>query len=106
VLHLWSDNGRSLAIRPVGSVRSRYYLRLVVKDQPGVLAEVAHVLAEHHISIASVMQHEILEEKEDATVQMVILTHHALTSAFQAAAARFRELASVTAPCVFFPVAD
>jgi homoserine dehydrogenase len=106
VLHLWSDNGRSLAIRPVGSVRSRYYLRLVVKDQPGVLAEVAHVLAEHHISIASVMQHEILEENEDATVQMVILTHHALTSAFQAAAARLNQSPQVTAPCVFFPVAD
>jgi homoserine dehydrogenase len=106
VLHLWSDNGRSLAIRPVSSVRSRYYLRLVVKDQPGVLAEVAHILAEHHISIASVMQHEIAEEREDATVQMVILTHHALTSAFQAAAAQLGQLPRVTAPCVFFPVAD
>ena len=44
-----------MKVKPAESVRSRFYLRLVVEDRPGVLAEVAGVLAQHHISIASVM---------------------------------------------------
>lgn len=40
-------------------IRSRYYLRLTVKDKPGVLARIADVFAEFEISIATMIQHEI-----------------------------------------------
>src|SRR5262249_18450797 len=44
-LRLWSgSNGGSLRTRSPSAVRSRYYLRQVVEDRPGVLAEVATVL--------------------------------------------------------------
>src|SRR5207302_7010066 len=59
-LRLWSGNDRPKTIQAPGTVRSRFYLRLMVQDRPGVLAEVARILAQRHISISSVIQHEAL----------------------------------------------
>src|SRR5262249_43155063 len=35
-LRLWSGNGRGIGLRPSATVRSRFYLRVLVRDQPGV----------------------------------------------------------------------
>jgi homoserine dehydrogenase len=64
--------------RPVadfGDTQSRFYLRLQVADQPGVLAQIAHLLADNEISIASVLQHETNEAARPA--EIVIMTHAA-----------------------------
>lgn len=62
-------------IRDIGMLQSRYYLRFAVLDRPGVLAQLAQILADHEISIAQVHQ----EGKRDANrpVIVVILTHMA-----------------------------
>jgi homoserine dehydrogenase len=60
---------------PIARVRSRYYLRIAVADEPGVLAKIATCLAEQRISIASVIQKEV--DGEEA-VEIVIMTHDAL----------------------------
>lgn len=39
-----------------GDVHAGYYMRLVVKDEPGVLAAVAAIMRDHDISIESVLQ--------------------------------------------------
>ncbi len=75
-------------------------------DRPGVLAEVTGVLARHQISIASVIQHEAPDEAEGTRVQLVIMTHTALTGAFRSAAADMERLGCVAAPAVYYPVAD
>jgi homoserine dehydrogenase len=105
-LRLWSGNGKPTTIQPPGTVRSRFYLRLMVKDQPGVLAEVARVLAQRHISISSVIQHEALEELEGASVPLVLMTHTTVTVDFGATVAEIDRLPTVTAPSVYYPVAD
>jgi len=105
-LRLWSGNGKELHLRPAATVRSRFYMRVLVEDRPGVLAEVATVLARHEISIASVIQHEAPDELEGQRVQMVILTHTAPTGAFRAAAKEINQLKCVIAPSVYYPVAD
>jgi homoserine dehydrogenase len=105
-LRLWSDNGTPLRIRPAATVRSRFYLRLLVEDRPGVLAEVAGVLAQEHISIASVIQHEVPDEPEGERVQLVIMTHTAPTGNFRTACGRLDRLGCVTAPGVHYPVGD
>jgi homoserine dehydrogenase len=105
-LRLWSGNGGDIGLRPSSTVRSRFYLRLLIQDRPGVLADIARELAQHHISISSVIQHEALEEHEGDTVPLVIMTHTAGTGEFRAAAAQIDRLGSVTAPSVFYPVAD
>jgi homoserine dehydrogenase len=105
-LRLWSGNGSAITLRPSGSVRSRFYLRVMVADQPGVLADICRILAEHHISISSVIQHEALDEQEGDTVPLVIMTHTALTGAFREAVGEIDRIDRVTAPTVYYPVGD
>jgi homoserine dehydrogenase len=105
-LRLWSGNGAGVALRPPAAVRTRFYLRLLVIDKPGVIADVSRVLADHHISIASVIQHEALDEQEGDTVPLVIMTHTAPTGSFSAAVEEIDRLGCVTAPSLFLPVAD
>jgi homoserine dehydrogenase len=105
-LRLWSGNGSSIVLRPAATVRTRFYLRLQVEDRPGVLAEVAHELARHQISISSVIQHEAPDEEEGGSVLLVIMTHTAPTGNFRAAVADINLLGCTTAPSVFYPVAD
>jgi homoserine dehydrogenase len=104
-LRLWSGGRDRVKLRPVETVRSRYYLRLLVDDRPGVLAEVTSVLAQNHISISSVIQHEAPEE-EGNRVQLVIMTHTATTGSFRATAASLDRLTCVATPCVYYPVGD
>ena len=87
-------------------MRSRFYLRLLVDDRPGVLADVTRALADHRISIASVIQHEAQDEHEGDTVPLVIMTHTALTEHFRAAVGTIDRLQCVIAPSVYYPVAD
>jgi homoserine dehydrogenase len=104
-LRLWSGNDGP-AHKPSPKVRTRFYLRLLVADRPGMLADITRVLAEHHISISSVIQHEALEEHEGDTVPLVIMTHTALTGNFRAAVADVDRLSGVVQASVYFPVGD
>jgi homoserine dehydrogenase len=105
-LRLWSGNGGAITLRPSAAVRSRFYLRGTAQDRPGVLAEIASVLARHHISIASVIQPESPDEQEGGSVPLVIMTHTALTGDFRAAVAEIDRLDCSTARSVYYPVAD
>jgi homoserine dehydrogenase len=105
-LGLWSGNGDGVVLQPSGGVRSRFYLRLLVVDPPGVMAEITRELARQQVSIASVIQHEALDEHEGDTVPLVIMTHTTPTGSFRAAVSNIGKLDCVTAPAVFFPVSD
>lgn len=52
---------------------SRYYLRLMAKDVPGVTAKYAQVLGNHNISISGAIQHEW--HGPNNTVPIVVTTH-------------------------------
>lgn len=104
-LRLWSGNS-GLPLRPAERVPSRFYLRLLVQDRPGVLADIARILANHQISISSVIQHEALEEHDSGVVPLVIMTHSVATGIFDRAVAEINRLRWVTAPGVYYPVAD
>jgi homoserine dehydrogenase len=105
-LRLWAPNGEHVQLRAAATVRTRFYLRLLVDDRPGVLAEIARVLAQHQISISSVIQHEAPEEHEGERVHLVIMTHTAPTGGFRAATASIDGLGCVAAPSVYYPVGD
>ena len=62
-------------ILPIGDLRMRYYFRILVRDQPGVLAAVGGVLAENRISIASLLQVEA--DAVAGTAEIIIMTHEA-----------------------------
>ncbi|QEW02586.1 homoserine dehydrogenase [Microbacterium lushaniae] len=46
----------NLAVAPIGRVTTRYQITLEVDDRPGVLATVAGILSDGHVSIATVEQ--------------------------------------------------
>jgi homoserine dehydrogenase len=102
---LWSRESRGFAIEPAERVRSRFYLRLLVADQPGVLADITRLLADERISISSVVQHEAAEG-ESGPVPLVIVTHYAETGAFKAAIAKMNALTAVAANAVYFSMGD
>lgn len=47
---------KDLRMAPLQAVRRPFFLRILVKDRPGVLSEIASVLAQQGISIESVLQ--------------------------------------------------
>jgi homoserine dehydrogenase len=99
----WKDR----PIRPPGELVSRYYLRLTVRDEPGVLAQIAGTLGEQGISIRDVSQEVEApapgsrreREQEHAAsgrpVTVVVITHPAREQAMQRALAAFGRLPTV-----------
>ena len=80
---------------PIDEVWTRYYLRLVVVDQPGVIAQIARALGDQGISIASVIQKETVEldgAGELSHAEIVLMTHRARESAMQQAVAEIGAL--------------
>ncbi len=105
VARLWAKECKGFTVEPTERVRSRFYLRLLVADRPGVLADVTRILADEQISISSVVQHEA-GEGGDQPVPLVIVTHYAQTGRFRAALGKINRLAVVAVPAVFYSVGD
>jgi homoserine dehydrogenase len=103
-LELWSSRQTRVAPCDFATVSSRYYLRLQVDDRPGVLAQIAGVLGQYSISIASVIQHE--RENDSAEVPLVIMTQSAEEGATQRAVAEIDRLDSVRSRTVRMRVLD
>jgi homoserine dehydrogenase len=80
----------ALPVREMSALETRYYVRLWVADQPGVLAKIAQVFGDHQISIASCIQKE--SDEAAAAAELVIVTHRAREADMQAALAEFRSL--------------
>jgi homoserine dehydrogenase len=80
-------------ILPIGEVETSYYLRMRVKDRPGVLADVTRILADSRISIDAMVQKEPGEG--ESRVDIVMLTHRAIEKNVDAATAKIEKLPTV-----------
>jgi homoserine dehydrogenase len=67
---------------PLAEHVGAYFLRLMVTDQPGVLADVTSALRDHGISLASMLQHG---RKPGEAVPIVLVTHECSDAAIAAA---------------------
>lgn len=74
-------------ISPISGLLTQYYLALDVKDQPGVLAAVARVFGEHHVSIRSMEQIGLGDG-----ARLVFITHTAREADVQATLASLADL--------------
>ncbi len=83
-------------------IEVRYYVRLQVRNQPGVLARISDALGRRNISIASVTQQEV----EQDTVPLVILTYRALEGDMQAALTELRGMPEVAEEPVVIRIED
>lgn len=87
--HIPAIAGEGLKIRPMDEVRTRYYLRVMAVDKPGVLSKVSGILGSHDISIASVIQKG---RHARASVPVVMMTHEAVEGAMRRALAEIDAL--------------
>jgi len=90
-------------LAPPERIRGRYYLRLTVKDRPGVLAKVATVMADQSVSIASVIQNRA--DRPDAA-SLVLTTHESNERAIQSTLARLRKLSIVLEAPLLLRIAE
>jgi homoserine dehydrogenase len=109
-LELWSGKKPRVALTAPETATSRYYLRMIVQDRPGVLAEIASALGRHQISVASMIQHEAdSESPSDGStpfVSIVIMTHSATAGAIGRAFEEIDRLAAIKGPCIHMRVLD
>jgi homoserine dehydrogenase len=83
----------SQVLEIVEDVVSSFYLHLEVADEPGVLAQVAHVLAGEDVSVKSVVQKGLGEQ-----ARLVMVLHPVLESRFDAAVDALGGLEILRAP--------
>ena len=74
---------QELATVPRGEVESEWYLRMVVADEPGAMADITRLLGDHDISIESLIQRP--PETGSTQVSVVIVTDRAPGAAIERA---------------------
>ena len=80
-----------------------YYLRLMVWDRPGVMAEVPATLAKHGVSMASMIQHG-RAETEGGVVPVVFVTHETSEAAMSGALSDISAFESNSQPPVLMRI--
>ncbi len=88
------DRMSDLPILSMDDVQTSYYLRLRVKDQPGVLADITRILADGSISIDAMVQKEPGEGEDQ--VDIIMLTHLTLEKSINGAIRRIEALPVVS----------
>lgn len=59
---------RQIPVKDFGEVENKFFLRMQVKNQPGVLARIAQVFGEHMVSIARVVQKNAVADSAELVV--------------------------------------
>ncbi len=104
-LRIWPDRTIEALQLPTDQIESRYYIRVMVEDVPGVFAKLATVLGNHSISISSVLQKEPGEDEPEG-VPVVITTHRATEGNVLEALGEIDQLSVVKRPSVCISIID
>jgi len=95
------DQRRPIRMKPIEEISSLYYLRFMVVDRPGVLAQIAGELGRCGISISSMLQQG---RGEGQTVSVVIKTHMAQERDVQTALREINRKPFVSEPAMLIRV--
>ena len=98
----WQAKPRN--IKPMDEVITRYYIRMSVTDQAGVITQITRVLGDNQISISALVQKETDVAKQ--TAEIVIMTHPANEAAMQKALKEMEKLSVVKEISNFIRVED
>ena len=90
-------------LAPPEKIAGRYYLRMDVKDEPGVLERIAGVTARAHVSIASVSQRPA--EKPGAA-SLILTTHRSNENAIRSTVSQLARLSSVLGRPLLLRIGD
>jgi len=91
-------------IKPIDEIETRYYLRMTIIDQAGVLARITKILGDLSISISSAIQKET--DSKSQTAEIVIMTHPSKEQAIQQAIGEMGKLEAVREISNFIRVED
>jgi homoserine dehydrogenase len=92
---VWGAAAEALSAAPSVPMSAHvgpYYIRLMVVDRPGVIADVSAVLRDQGISLESMLQRG---RSPGEAVPVVLVTHETKESAMRAAMERISDLATV-----------
>lgn len=67
------DQVAEKTLLPMDEIETAYYLRVLVKDEPGVLAEMTKCLSEQSVSVEAMLQNEPQEGEDQA--EIVVITN-------------------------------
>ena len=59
---------RQIPVKDLGEIENKFFLRMQVKNRPGVLAQIAQVFGGHKVSIARVVQKNVHSEKAELVI--------------------------------------
>lgn len=97
LLTVKNDEIKALPIVPLSEREGEYYLRLEVRDEPGVIAQIAKILGDEQVSIASMIQ----RGQTQWSVPLMMTLHRAKESRVTAALAKIEDLPAVLKkPCL------
>ena len=105
-LPIWPDRSENAVQLPIEDVMSRYYLRVMCDDRPGVLGHITTILGEKNISISSVLQYEPHPETNAEGVPVVITTHRALEGDVQQAIEKIDSMDDVKARTICIDIVE
>ncbi|MBV7535690.1 homoserine dehydrogenase [Duganella sp. sic0402] len=83
----------NIEILPMAEVTTSYYLRMNVKDEPGVLADLTRILADAGISIDAMLQKEPADG--ETRTDIIFLTHQTQEKSVNGAIAKMESLSTV-----------
>jgi homoserine dehydrogenase len=86
-----SKSGSAKKISNMEDTSSEYYIRITVKDEPGVLGRIASLLGENNVSLLSVIQ----KGKGQHYVSLVFVTHKTLEGNINKSVEKIKSLSSV-----------
>jgi homoserine dehydrogenase len=102
-LKIFPDSAAPAKVLPIDQIRSRYYLRVTAKDEPGVMAHITHALGQQGISLSAILQREA---GETSLVPVVIMTHLAEEGAVRRALKAIDASPAIVPPTVCLRVVD
>lgn len=91
-----------LPILPAEEFLTAYYVRMSVRDEIGVLAEVTRILAKHKISIESIIQK--IEQKQNGVIPLIFLTDIVQEKYLRDAVKEIESMVAVTEPLRYIRV--
>ena len=87
-----------------GAREARYYLRFVVADRPGVLAELAAAMRDARVSIQSLIQEGESVGEDEAGITIAVVTHKAPARNVREALAQLKDSPSIAEPPLAMPI--
>jgi homoserine dehydrogenase len=93
-----------IEVSDISSFNSRYYIRLNVSDESGVLAAISGIMSKYSISIASVIQTEA--DLKLKTAQLILTTHEAKREKIDLAMEEISKEGKVVKICNLLPIVD